>query len=285
MLLVLGKSGQLAQTLARRNLPDSQYAGRDDIDLARPERVYDAILARKPSAIINAAAFTNVELAETEGEMSFRVNALSVAEVARACVKLGIPLVHVSTDYVFSGSANVPYREDDATGPINIYGASKLAGEEHILSSGANAAIIRTSWLYSEFGTNFVTKMLTLARQGTCPNVVDDQIGSPTYAADLADACIFVLAALSGRENAAGIYHFANDGAASWADLAAEVFDIHGHATGKQMRISRVKSDAYPQRAKRPMRSILDTTKIRTLGLEIRDWKKSLQVCVGNLLV
>ncbi len=284
MLLVLGKSGQLARALAERDLPNCVFAGRETIDLLQPDLVEAAILALKPSAIINAAAYTNVDSAENDGKRAFSVNAHSVKAIVSACWKLGVPLIHVSTDYVFSGDGAAPYCENDPIAPINLYGASKAEGEAYIEASNLPYAIIRTSWVYGEFGTNFVRKMLELARAGASPKVVDDQIGRPTYVADLADVCLFMMDALQRDSRLRGIYHFANKGAVSWADVADEIFRIYAEVTGTQVAMTRVTSDLYPTPAKRPKWSVLDTSKFENFGLKIEDWKPRLEVCVRNLL-
>lgn len=283
MLLILGKSGQLAQELASKGLPDILFAGRDVIDQTQPHLVEQAILERAPSAVINAAAYTAVDRAETEQEAAFAVNAHSVAAAGKACAKLNIPFVHVSTDYVFAGSGTQAYAEDAPVAPINIYGASKAAGEAQLAAIGGSYGIIRTSWVYSRFGANFVKTMRRLANERDSVGVVDDQLGRPTYAADLADACLHMVALLKKDADKRGIYHYANQGVISWADLAQEVFRLNEIASGKATILNRITSDAFPTPAKRPSWSALDTTKIEASGLVIGDWKSRLAVCFAQL--
>ena len=283
MLLVLGKSGQLAQELAQRGIENVMFAGREAIDLAQPVLVEDAILKLAPSAVINAAAYTAVDRAETERDLAFAVNAHSVQAAARACAALNIPFVHVSTDYVFAGTGDQPYPETAPLAPINAYGASKAHGEALVGKVGGKYAILRTSWVYSQFGANFVKTMRRLAGERDSVGVVADQLGRPTYGADLAHACLFLVDLLTKDERAAGIYHYANAGIISWADLAQEVFTLHQIKTGKQTHLNRITSDAFPTPAKRPAWSALDTSKIEGRGLVIPDWKTRLAVCFDLL--
>lgn len=284
MLLVLGKSGQLAQELAKLNLPDCVFAGRDEIDQLRPAGVEAAIKALAPRAVINAAAYTAVDRAEAEREAAFDINARSVEAAAKACATLKIPFVHVSTDYVFAGDGKSPYLEDEAIAPLNAYGASKAAGEQAIGDVGGEFSIIRTSWVYSEFGNNFVKTMRRLANERESVGVVADQIGSPTYAADLAQACLFMLSTLKSDPSSRGIYHFSNKGAISWADFAEEVFRLNELETGKRTGLNRITSDAFPTPAKRPAWSVMNNAKIEAKGLVLHDWKPRLAACFANLL-
>jgi dTDP-4-dehydrorhamnose reductase len=284
MLLVLGKSGQLAQELAKLGITDCLFAGRDTIDLSKPDLVKTAILDLAPSGVINAAAYTAVDQAEIDQDAAFDMNAHAVCAAAAACKELNVPFVHVSTDYVFAGNAGAPYDEEAIISPINTYGASKAAGEQYILETGGNFAILRTSWLYSEFGNNFVKTMIRLANSRDSVDVVSDQFGSPTYAADLAQACLFLQSKLKDDSSASGIYHFSNQGTISWADFAAEVFRLNELATGKYTALNRINSDAFPVLAKRPAWSALDTSKIESLGLPIQNWKTRLAACFALLL-
>jgi dTDP-4-dehydrorhamnose reductase len=283
MLLVLGKSGQLAQELARLNIAGAMFAGRESIDQSRPETVEAAIREMAPTAVINAAAYTAVDKAETQQDEAFAINAHAAHAASRACAHLDIPFVHVSTDYVFAGTGNQPYKEDAVIAPLNAYGASKAQGEGLIHEVGGKHAIIRTSWVYSQFGANFVKTMRRLANERDSVSVVADQLGRPTYGADLAQACLFMVDSLKANPKATGVYHYANEGAISWADLAGEVFALNEAVTGKKTELVRISSQAFPTPAKRPSWSVFDTTKIEDMGLKIGNWKDRLAVCFAEL--
>lgn len=283
MLMVLGQSGQLAQELKAICPPDTVFVGRDKVDHLSPDAVARAILDFAPSAVINAAAYTAVDRAESEADAAHTINALSVSAAAKACEELKVPFVHVSTDYVFAGTGSQPYTEDAPIAPINAYGASKAAGEALVAEAGGQYAIIRTSWVYSEFGANFVKTMRRLAAERDSVSVVADQFGRPTYAQDLAEACLFMVDVLARDGSKSGIYHYANHGIITWADLAEEVFRLNELATGKATQLARITSDAFPTPAKRPNWSALSTDKIESLGLVIPDWKSRLALCFSKL--
>ena len=227
---------------------------------------------------INAAAYTAVDLAETETELAQLINATAVGYLADACRKNNCRLIHVSTDYVFDGTNEIGYDVDDATSPINVYGATKLEGEKLALSLNTETIVIRTSWVYSFHGKNFVKTMMKLMQERESLNVVADQIGKPTYAADLAAAIFQII--FSDKEFIAGMYHFANQGVISWYDFAVAIKEIGGY----NCTINPIVSSEYPTPAKRPSYSILNTNKIEhTFNIQIPYWKDSLQKCMELL--
>lgn len=289
---VIGKTGQLAQALRERAMACGQYIvalGREAIDLAAldPHTACRALEAVAPQAIINAAAYTAVDRAESEADQAFAVNRDGVGALAHAAKSLGIPLVHVSTDYVFAGDKPAPYTEDDPTGPTGAYGMSKLAGERAIIASGADAAILRTAWVISPFGHNFVKTMLRLAATRDEVGVVADQRGCPTSALDLGDAALAVAANLvHSREPALrGVFHAAGVGDASWAELAEAVFAISTEHGGPSARVKRIATADYPTPAKRPANSRLDCARLaRCHGVHMRDWHASLAALVARIV-
>ncbi len=228
-LLVFGQTGQVAREL-RRRAPDAVYLGREAADLADPAACAAAIAAHKPRAVINAAAFTAVDRAETEEALATRINGDAPAAMARACAALGIPFVHVSTDYVFDGSGAAPWRPQDATAPLGAYGRSKLAGEQGVRAAGGRHAILRTSWVFSAHGTNFVKTMLRLGASRDSLSVVADQIGGPTPAGAIAEALLAMTDTLLARPELSGTWHFAGAPDTSWAGFAREIFAQAGMA-------------------------------------------------------
>ena len=277
-ILVTGKSGQLARALAHLAPPamDISFHGRDSLDLAVPGAAAGLIGEIRPELVINAAAWTAVDLAETERAAAFRMNAEAPGEIAQACAGAGAALIHISTDYVFDGTKAGPYAETDPTAPINVYGASKLAGEQAVLAGNPRSLVLRTAWVHSPWGRNFVLTMLGLAGRPRL-RVVDDQHGTPTSALDLAEACLAVtprLAAASAGDPVWGVYNYAGRGACSWADLAAETFALAG-PPGPE--IERIPAADYPTPARRPANSVLDCRKFETtFGLETVPWRCAL---------
>ena len=282
-ILVTGRQGQLAQSLAERGGDSVLLMGRPELDLATAGSARAAILSARPSLVVNAAAFTAVDLAESEETAAHRINADAAGEVAAAAHDLGVPIIQISTDYVFDGTASVPYSETAATNPINAYGRSKLAGEEAVRAANPDHFILRTSWLVSPFGRNFVRTMIDLGRQRDSLSVVSDQYGNPTSALDLADA-ILILAARINKGDQTGVghtYHVAGTGTASWFDLAAQVQDLAGTGT----KVCPVATAEWPTAARRPAYSALDTTKFtRDFGCELPEWRASLGATVARLI-
>ena len=258
-ILVTGRHGQLAQSLAERGGDDIILLGRPDLDLAIPGSPRSAILAARPDLVVNAAAFTAVDLAETEEAAARRINADAAGEIAASARELGVPMIHISTDYVFDGQASEPYAETAATGPINAYGRTKLAGEEAVRAATPDHFILRTSWLVSPFGQNFVRTMVDLGQQRDSLSVVADQHGNPTSALDLADA-ILVVARRWATGDCTGLgqtYHLAGTGIARWLDLAVAVQEEAGNAA----KVTPIATADWPTAAARPAYSALNCAK------------------------
>jgi dTDP-4-dehydrorhamnose reductase len=290
-IAVTGGPGQLVLSMAERG-PLAGHkviaVGPPELDLAVSDdaAVHAALGAVRPDVIVNAAAHTAVDKAESESDLAFAINAGGAGAVARAAARLGVPLVHVSTDYVFSGDKAEPYVESDPTGPTGVYGASKLAGEQEVLSSGADAAILRTAWVYSPFGANFIKTMLRLAETRDDISVVDDQRGNPTSALDLADAVIAVAQHLveGGDATHRGVFHATGDGDGTWADFAEAVFAASAANGGPSARVKRITTADYPTPAKRPTNSRLDCTALlERHGVRLPDWRTSVEAIVTRL--
>ncbi|MGI3165188.1 dTDP-4-dehydrorhamnose reductase [Pseudooceanicola sp. 200-1SW] len=276
-ILVFGRAGQLARALARQ--APVTALGRAEVDLMRPGAAEAAIAARAPDLVINAAAFTGVDQAESEAGAAYRLNAEAPGEMARACAARGLPFLHVSTDYVFDGSGTAPWAEDAVPAPCNLYGASKLAGEKAVRDAGGAWAVLRTSWVFSAQGANFVRTMLHLAETRASLRVVADQIGGPTPAADIAKALLHM-----GRQMAAGhpggLYHFAGAPAVSWAGFAREIFARAGRA----VTVEEIPTEAYPTPAARPRNSRLDCRRITAdFGIAPPDWRVALDAVLSEL--
>ena len=273
-ILVFGANGQLGQCLQKAALQFSDYnfsfLNSKECDITQKSSVEKAIIKYKPNFLINAAAYTQVDVAEVEKPKAFSVNAEAVENIAKLCHENQVQLIHISTDYVFNGEKNKPYLETDATDPINVYGASKLAGELAIQQQTKAYYIIRTSWLYSQFGHNFYKSMRSKIGSGMNLKITTDQTGCPTNANDLAEA---ILKLISSTKEAFGIYHFCNSGNATWYDFAFEIFKNEKALEGVQLS----STNFYPTKAKRPAYSVMNSQKIsETFGLEIKDWKISL---------
>ncbi len=281
-ILVTGRHGQLAQSLAERGGDTVQLAGRPELDLAIPGSARAAIIASQPSLVVNAAAFTAVDLAETEEAQAHRINADAAGEVAAAAAALGVPIIHISTDYVFNGNATAPIAERADPAPINTYGRTKLAGEGAVRAEAPDHLIIRTSWLISPFGRNFVRTMADLGRRRPALSVVADQHGNPTSALDLADAILLVARRMENgdRTGLGQTYHLAGSGVASWFDLAVAV--QQEAKTGAT--VTPIASADWPTPAARPAYSALDSGKFaRDFGHLMPDWRQSLGPVVARL--
>jgi dTDP-4-dehydrorhamnose reductase len=288
-ILVAGNSGQLALCLrdsaVLRNVP-MVAVGRPELDLENGEGIDRVMAAIEPSAIVNAAAYTAVDTAEAEPERAFAVNCGGAALLADAAVRRGIPFIQISTDYVFDGSKRSPYREDDVPAPLNVYGSSKLASETAVLKSCACAAVIRTSWVYSPYGNNFVRTMLRLSRTQLMVRVLDDQHGTPTSAADLAAAILTIVERLRSADGCdnAGIYHLAGDGETSWHGFAAAIFASLARRGRRVPRLQAITTAEYPTPARRPKNSCLDSSKAeRIFGVRLPPWRSSLEECLDQL--
>jgi len=289
-IAVTGQQGQLAQSLAERGPGQGAtilLAGRPDLDLSRPESVYPALAALAPDVVVNAAAYTAVDKAESDAEEAMRVNGAGAGAVAAAAARLGVPLVHVSTDYVFDGALDRPWREDDPTGPTGVYGASKLEGERQVLAAARDSVILRTAWVYSPFGKNFARTMLTLAKTREELGVVDDQRGSPTSALSLADMALAVARNVRASTDPAlrGVFHAVDGGDASWAEFAAAIFEISAGLGGPSARVRRIATAEYPTPARRPVNSRLDTGRLAARHkVTPPQWREALAPCVARLI-
>nr|WP_315190298.1 dTDP-4-dehydrorhamnose reductase [uncultured Flavobacterium sp.] len=280
-VLVTGSKGQLGSELEVLSKIYTQFqwvfTDREELDLCNLEKLETELNSINPQIIINCAAHTAVDKAESEFELSEVLNHQSVAILAKWSFANDCKFIHVSTDYVFDGTAATALTEKAQTNPINVYGQTKLAGEKACLQENPNAIIIRTSWVYSSFGNNFVKTMSRLMQERDSLNVVNDQIGSPTYAADLAQA---IMTILTHNNWQAGIYNFSNEGEISWYEFALAIKELGSF----DCKISGIPSSAYPTPAKRPQYSLLDKTKIKnTFGVVVPDYKVSLEKCMGLL--
>jgi dTDP-4-dehydrorhamnose reductase len=267
-VLVFGRSGQVARALAAAE-PNVITLDRTAADLSDPDACAAAITNADADAVINAAAFTAVDRAENEPDSAHRINADAPGAMARAAAERNLPFLHISTDYVFPGTGHAPFREDDATGPVNIYGASKLDGERAVRSAGGRHVILRTSWVFDDAGANFMTTMLRLGRERDRLRVVADQVGGPTPAPAIAAALLRMAAALRDG-HAGGTYHFAGAPDVSWADFARAIL----RSAGSAARIEDIPSEEYPTPAPRPRNSRLDCTAIGSdFGITRPDWR------------
>lgn len=271
-LLVFGQTGQVATELARR-APHALFLGRDGADLTDPDACANAIRTHAPEAVINAAAYTAVDRAEEEEPLATRINGEAPGAMARACAAFGIPLLHISTDYVFDGGGTAPWRPDDKPAPQNAYGRSKLAGERAIAQAGGPHAILRTAWVFSAHGSNFVRTMLRLSQTRNAPHIVDDQIGGPTPAGDIATACLAIAEQLRADPGKTGIYHYCGTPDISWQIFAEEIFAM----AGRDVAVTGIPTADYPTPAQRPLNSRLDCATTQTVfGLPRPDWRAGL---------
>lgn len=281
-ILVTGANGQLGNEFRKIAPASSRYhfifTDIDELDIIDIKAVTEFFSAYSLDCVINCAGYTAVDRAETEREKTMEANALAVKNLARACTGQNALLVHISTDYVFDGHSYCPYRETDRENPLSWYGVTKLEGERQVLMHAGSALIIRTSWLYSSSGTNFLRTILHKGRQQEELRVVSDQVGTPTHAADLAGAILSLLPKYSANEKR--IYHYSSEGVCSWYDFAKEIMEM----AGISCRIVPIPTSEWPTAARRPFYSVLDKGKIkRDFGVEIPYWKESLKRCVEGL--
>ncbi|MBC7904219.1 MAG: dTDP-4-dehydrorhamnose reductase [Gemmatimonadaceae bacterium] len=285
VIIVTGANGQLGKELRVLAIHytnfEFRFLAKEDLAINQFQLLRDYFLTYKPAYCINCAAYTAVDKAESEKEMAMLINGEAPGILAEVCRESGTRFVHISTDYVFDGTATTPYRETDSTNPVNFYGATKLAGEESCQKSNPDSIIIRTSWVYSEFGHNFVKTMRRLMKERESLSVVNDQFGSPTYAADLARCILFIIAAAEKSEWKPGIYNYSNEGVISWFDFAVAIKEI----TGAISSVNPIPTSAFPTPAKRPAWSVLDKQKIKHAYPEvpIPEWQESLRVCLSHL--
>lgn len=282
LILVTGGNGQLGNELKQLASAYSPFefvfTDIDNLALDNFELVEDFFAQYQPAFCINCAAYTAVDKAESNRDVVMLVNGAVVGNLASVCKKHNAKFVHISTDYVFDGESTVPYTENDIPNPSNVYGESKLLGEQLCLKEDPSSIIIRTAWVYSSFGNNFVKTMMRLMAERTELNVVEDQVGSPTYAADLAKAIMDIVA--SGKWES-GIYHYSNEGRISWYDFAVAI----KKRTGSECAVNPIPTSAYPTPAKRPKYSLLNKDKIKTIyEVQIPGWEESLEKCISLLI-
>ncbi|MDR6874183.1 dTDP-4-dehydrorhamnose reductase [Bosea sp. BE125] len=289
-IAVTGQAGQIVLAMLER-APAGDVViplGRPGFDLERIETIAPTIAASRPDIVVNAAAFTAVDLAESQAETAMLINGQAAGEVARASAALGVPVIQISTDYVFDGALDRPYREDDAVGPISAYGRSKLAGEVAVATATSNHAILRTAWVYSPFGKNFVRTMLRLAETRDEVGVVADQWGCPTNALDIADAVFTVARNLLAQPQDGrlrGVFHMSAQGEAVWADVAEAIFAQRAAMGAAPVAVKRIATSDYPTPATRPANSRLDCTKLATIhGVTLPEWRGSLSSCLTRLM-
>ncbi|MBN2634967.1 MAG: dTDP-4-dehydrorhamnose reductase [Prolixibacteraceae bacterium] len=285
-LLITGAYGQLGNEIKvlSENYPQWEFlfTDADSLDITDGNAVINYFNENRPDYVINCAAYTAVDKAEEEIETAGSINAIAPGILANVANRFSAKIIHISTDYVFDGKAFLPLTETDEVHPTGVYGKSKLAGEQHCMKENPASVIIRTSWLYSTFGNNFVKTMLRLAKERESLKVVFDQVGSPTYAADLAKAILDIinLAETNAEKFVPGIYHYSNEGAVSWFDFSKAIFEL----SGINCMVVPVLSEEFPAPAKRPNYSVLNKTKIKnTFNLKIPYWKDSLKVCLSKL--
>lgn len=282
-VLVTGANGQLGNEMRRLgSISPNNYIFTDvaELDITDKAAVAQFVATNSVDVIVNCAAYTNVDKAEDDQATAELINATAVANLAEAVKAVDGTLIHVSTDYVFGTDGNTPRTEDMPTAPLGVYGVTKLHGEQAIAASGCKALIFRTAWLYSEFGNNFLKTMFRLTAERPALNVVFDQVGTPTYAGDLA-VLIFSIIEYGTYEGNEGIYHFSNEGVCSWYDFATEIAAAAGHT---ECRINPCHSDEFPSKVTRPPYSVLDKTKVkRTFDVEIPHWRESMIHCINRL--
>ncbi len=280
-IVVTGRHGQLGSELYDLTSNNSQFqmvfVDREEMDLSNSVEIKTVLNAEKPNIIVSAGAYTAVDKAESDQDLCNEVNHLAVQAIGEWAAENDAKVIHISTDYVFDGLSEIPLKETDIPKPLNVYGATKLKGEQALQNSGAAYVIIRTAWVYSTYGANFVKTMLRLMNERDEIGVVADQIGTPTYARDLAQA---ILDIIQSTEFTQGIYHYSNEGSISWHDFAVAIKEIKGFTT----KVNAINSDAFPTPAKRPNFSLLDKTKItETYGVKVPNWKISLQEMLSKM--
>lgn len=283
-ILVTGSKGQLGSEIKAISTDypklDFVFASSSDLDICNQSGVNEFIKDKDFTAIINCAGYTAVDKAEQNAGIAGLVNAKAVGHLVQACQRYNLKLIHISTDYVFDGTANRPYTEKMPIGPLSAYGKTKRAGEMEILYSHSNSIIIRTSWLYSSFGNNFVKTMLRLGGEKESLSVVYDQIGTPTYARDLAKLCVDIVSQAGRIDSKGKLYHYSNEGVTSWYDFAQAIMEL----ANLDCRINPIETKDYPTPAKRPVYSVLNKAKIKAdFGIEIPYWRDSLKECIDKL--
>lgn len=284
--LVLGSHGQLASCLAELGLAGVQFAGRARCDITDLVQVRALLADIQPDVVINTAAYTAVDKAEGDAEAARRLNRDGAAHAALAAADIGVPLIHLSTDYVFPGTGEHLLREDDATGPTGVYGRTKLEGEQAVLAHSPRHIIVRTAWVYSHQGANFLKTMLRLAETRPVLSVVADQHGSPTHAGELARGLMNIARQIAGNEPAStgGIYHLAGSGETTWAMFAREIFAVSRDLGGPSAEVIDIATEAYPTPARRPANSRLDCSKVQAVfGVSLPPWREGVRQAVQRL--
>ena len=286
-VLIIGREGQLGSTFFEYSQTKSPlqftFSTLSELDLSSEASVTRFFAGKHFDFIVNCAAYTAVDKAETDVDKAFLLNAKALTYIGTAAAQMGAKVIHISTDYVFNGQNFKPLKPEDQPNPLSVYGKSKLEGETNLLRAHPDSLIIRTAWLYSKYGENFVKTMLKLADQHDQVNVVADQIGSPCHAADLAKAILTIMEGIASGKHvfSPGIYHFANEGVCSWYDFATAIFQI----AKKACVVNPVGSERFPRPAPRPWYSVLDKTKIKdTYGITIPHWRVSLEKCLSQMI-
>jgi dTDP-4-dehydrorhamnose reductase len=287
-ILVTGTQGQVVSSLLEKaaGLPGIEVtaAGRPELDLRDRASVIRRIAAARPEVVVSAAAYTEVDRAEDEPEEAYRINVTGAGHVAEASAKVGASVIYLSSDYVFSGDHSGPYEEESDTRPLTLYGLTKLEGERATANANPSHIILRTSWVYSPFGRNFVKTMLRLAAERPTISVVSDQWGNPTSALDIADGILQIASQI--RSDLAGVYHLAGAGEINWSGFARHIFSVSREHGGPFAEVTDISSADYPAKARRPLNSRLECGKIeRAFGVRPRDWRASTQTVVQRLLV
>ena len=288
-LAVTGTKGQVACALKALEKHDLQIItlGRPELDLEQPSTILETLKRAAPDIIVSAAAYTAIDKAESEPDKAFAINRDGARVVAAAARELGIPIIHISTDYVFDGKKATPYKEEDATGPTSLYGLSKLAGEQAVAEVTANHVILRTAWVYSVYGNNFVKTMLRLAETRDEIGVVADQLGSPTSADDIAEAVVEIARRLISDSLATlrGTFHLVGSGETTWAGFSQFIFSVLEEKTGKHIQVKEIATSDYPTPARRPANSRLDCGKLEShYNIRLPNWETSTQAIVTKLL-
>lgn len=290
-VLVTGTGGQVVGSLvekaAGRGDIELSLIGLPELDLAATDKIAPAIEALRPDVILSVAAYTAVDAAEADEATALAVNGVAVGEIGKAAARLGVPVVHLSTDYVFAGDQPSPYCETDPTGPLSAYGRTKLAGELALAEATPNHVILRTAWVYSPFGKNFVKTMLRLGETRDSVGVVVDQVGNPTSAFDIVDGLLKVAGNLLASDDPAlrGTFHMTGSGETSWAGFAAEIFRLSAALGGRSVTVDPIATSAYPTPARRPGNSRLDCGKLDRLhGVRLPDWRGSAELVVRRLV-
>jgi dTDP-4-dehydrorhamnose reductase len=290
-VVVVGKSGQVGRSLCDALKAAGHIViglGRPDIDLCRPKSITDAIAQSRPDLVVNAAAYTAVDKAESEPGLAFAINAAGPETVAKSAEAAAVPIIHFSTDYVFDGSNTCPYVETDTTAPLGVYGRTKLEGDHRVARANPKHVILRTAWVCSPFGSNFVKTMLRLATERSELRVVNDQTGSPTFAADLALLVRQLVPHIlnpAASESSFGVFHAVNEGTATWFEFARAIMAGAALRGGPYVPVHPIDSTAYPTKARRPTHSVLSTSKLHSVyRVRLQHWESALSQCLDTLL-